>query len=66
MVLLFGRECIRVVPLQMEVLVRYGAEVGLCNKDGWNAFHIAARSGNPDILQFLHDINPALICKLES
>ena len=50
--------------LQVELLVKYGADVTLTNKDGWNAFHIAARSGKVEVLQYLYSLDSELIGKL--
>lgn len=37
----------------VKVLVRFGADVRLANRDGWSALHIAAFGGHTDILLFL-------------
>lgn len=37
------------------VLVQNGANLRLRNKDGWNCFHIAAREGQTNILNYLLD-----------
>lgn len=34
-------------------LLDHGADPMLQNKDGWNAFHIACREGDPEIIQHL-------------
>lgn len=34
-------------------LLRYGSDPALKNKDGWNAFHIACREGDPLVVQHL-------------
>jgi ankyrin repeat protein len=39
--------------------VRHGADLELKNKDGWTAFHIAARTGDHQLIAFLADISPA-------
>ncbi|XP_022801514.1 ankyrin repeat domain-containing protein 16-like, partial [Stylophora pistillata] len=36
-------------------LIQSGANMRLTNKDGWNCFHIAAREGNTEILNYLLD-----------
>lgn len=36
-------------------LVQNGGKMKLTNKDGWNCFHIAAREGHTDILNYLLD-----------
>ncbi|XP_077977693.1 ankyrin repeat domain-containing protein 16-like [Glandiceps talaboti] len=41
----------------VQELVRNGAKLTLKNKDGWNNFHIAAREGNQEILNYLLDDN---------
>ncbi|XP_077986466.1 notch-regulated ankyrin repeat-containing protein-like [Glandiceps talaboti] len=37
----------------VKVLVRFGADVKLANRDGWNALHIAAYGGHEDIALYL-------------
>lgn len=37
----------------VKLLVRFGADVRLANRDGWSALHIAAYGGHTDILLFL-------------
>ncbi|XP_033121933.1 notch-regulated ankyrin repeat-containing protein B-like [Anneissia japonica] len=37
----------------VKLLVQFGADVRLANKDGWNAVHIAAWGGHQDIALFL-------------
>jgi ankyrin repeat protein len=37
----------------VKLLVRFGADVQLANRDGWSAVHIAAFGGHTDILLFL-------------
>ena len=39
----------------IRVLVQNGANLRLRNKDGWNCFHIAAREGQTNILNYLLD-----------
>jgi ankyrin repeat protein len=39
--------------------VSHGADLELKNKDGWTAFHIAARTGDHQLIAFLADISPA-------
>ncbi|XP_077025623.1 ankyrin repeat domain-containing protein 16 isoform X2 [Tamandua tetradactyla] len=46
-------------------LVEHGANPLLQNKDGWNSFHIASREGDPQILQYLLSVSPA-VWKTES
>jgi len=40
-------------------LVSRGADLELKNKDGWTAFHIAARTGDHQLIAYLADISPA-------
>ncbi|XP_064616924.1 notch-regulated ankyrin repeat-containing protein-like [Liolophura sinensis] len=37
----------------VKVLVKFGADVRLANRDGWSALHIAAYGGHQDIALFL-------------
>lgn len=37
----------------VKLLVRFGADVRLANRDGWNPLHIAAYGGHNDIFLFL-------------
>ncbi|KAL8613247.1 hypothetical protein ACOMHN_001571 [Nucella lapillus] len=37
----------------VKLLVRFGADVRLANRDGWSAVHIAAYGGHTDILLYL-------------
>lgn len=37
----------------VKLLVKFGADVRLANRDGWSAVHIAAFGGHTDILLFL-------------
>lgn len=37
----------------VKVLVRFGADVRLANRDGWNPLHIAAYGGHNDIFLYL-------------
>ena len=41
----------------IETLFECGADATLKNKDGWTAFHLATREGDPDIVTLLlkHD-----------
>lgn len=41
----------------VKVLVRFGADVRLANRDGWSAVHIAAFGGHTDILLYLMTAN---------
>ena len=41
------------------VPVSHGADVRLENKDGWTTFHIAARTGDLQLINYLADICPA-------
>lgn len=36
-------------------LLNYGADLSLCNKDGWNAVHLATRTGNISLLTLLEN-----------
>jgi ankyrin repeat protein len=38
--------------------VNYGADLNIANKDGWTAFHIAARTGDLQLLAYLADTSP--------
>ena len=37
----------------VKLLVKFGADVRLANRDGWNALHIAAFGGHKDIAVYL-------------
>jgi len=37
----------------VKLLVKFGADVKLANRDGWNALHIAAFGGHQDIILYL-------------
>ncbi|XP_022084190.1 notch-regulated ankyrin repeat-containing protein-like [Acanthaster planci] len=37
----------------VKLLVQFGADVRLANRDGWNALHIAAYGGHDDIVLYL-------------
>ncbi|XP_077778327.1 notch-regulated ankyrin repeat-containing protein B [Podarcis muralis] len=37
----------------VKLLVRFGADVRLANRDGWSALHMAAFSGHQDIVLYL-------------
>ncbi|XP_023225466.1 notch-regulated ankyrin repeat-containing protein-like [Centruroides vittatus] len=37
----------------VKLLVKFGADVRLANRDGWSALHIAAYGGHQDIALFL-------------
>lgn len=41
----------------VKLLVRFGADVRLANRDGWSAVHIAAFGGHTDILLYLMTAN---------
>jgi len=41
----------------VKLLVRFGADVKLANRDGWNALHIAAYGGHQDIALYLISAN---------
>ncbi|KAH3799995.1 hypothetical protein DPMN_153646 [Dreissena polymorpha] len=41
----------------VKLLVKFGADVKLANRDGWNALHIAAYSGHQDIALYLISAN---------
>ncbi|XP_061124544.1 ankyrin repeat domain-containing protein 16 [Syngnathus typhle] len=41
-------------------LMEHSADPLLRNKDGWNAFHIACREGDPLVVHFLLDVAPDL------
>lgn len=41
----------------VKLLVRFGADVKLANRDGWNALHIAAFGGHQDIALYLISAN---------
>ncbi|OWF52608.1 Notch-regulated ankyrin repeat-containing protein [Mizuhopecten yessoensis] len=37
----------------VKLLVKFGADTKLANRDGWNALHIAAFGGHQDIILYL-------------
>lgn len=37
----------------VKLLVKFGADIKLANRDGWSAFHIAAFAGHQDIILYL-------------
>jgi len=41
----------------VKLLVRFGADVRLANRDGWSALHIAAWNGHRDIALYLINAN---------
>ncbi|KAL4219658.1 hypothetical protein ACF0H5_022230 [Mactra antiquata] len=41
----------------VKLLVKFGADVKLANRDGWNALHIAAYGGHQDIALYLISAN---------
>lgn len=41
----------------VKLLVKFGADVKLANRDGWNALHIAAFGGHQDIALYLISAN---------
>ncbi|KAL3870335.1 hypothetical protein ACJMK2_038409 [Sinanodonta woodiana] len=41
----------------VKLLVKFGADVKLANRDGWNALHIAAFGGHNDIVLYLIHAN---------
>jgi len=41
----------------LKLLVEFGADLTLCNKDGWTAFQIGSRSGDLEVLQFILNIH---------
>ena len=42
----------------VKILIEGQADLDLVNKDGWNAFHLAAREGDVDIMKFLLEKSP--------
>lgn len=45
--------CTRRCQEVIELLLEQGANPSLRNKDGWTAFHIACREGDPAVIQRL-------------
>lgn len=41
----------------VKLLVKFGADVKLANRDGWNALHIAAYGGHQEIALYLISAN---------
>ena len=41
----------------VKILVKFGADIKLANRDGWNALHIAAYGGHSDIALYLLSAN---------
>lgn len=41
----------------VKLLVKFGADVRMTNRDGWNALHIAAYGGHQDIALYLISAN---------
>ena len=41
----------------VKILVKFGADIKLANRDGWNALHIAAYGGHSDIALYLLSMN---------
>lgn len=37
----------------VKILIRYGADIRLANKDGWSALHLASYGGHPEIALYL-------------
>ena len=54
------KKSLRIVRL----LLSKEADVNLRNKDGWTAFHIAARAGSVEILELLLAQDPNLKCNI--
>ena len=54
------KKSLRIVRL----LLSKEADVNLRNKDGWTAFHIAARAGSVEILELLLAQDPNLKCNV--
>lgn len=44
----------------IQVFIKAGADLHLVNKDGWSCFHIACRTGDCDLINFLLEIDGAL------
>lgn len=56
--LMMAATCAENLPM-LELLVEEGnAVVSLRNKDGWDAFHIACRSGDVSMAKYLHSRHP--------
>ena len=41
----------------LKTLIQFKARIDLRNKDGWTAFHIACRTGNPEIVKYFLQID---------
>ena len=54
-----GVDAQKVVQILLE---QGGANATLQNKDGWNAFHLAAREGDINILNFIFQTSPISCC----
>ena len=53
--------CTKPVESIVKILVEKGASLKLRNKDGWNAFHLACRTGCSSIVAYLLDRNSVSI-----
>ncbi len=42
----------------VKLLVKFGADIRLANRDGWSPYHIAAFSGHRDIVLYLINVYP--------
>jgi len=45
----------------VKMLVEQGASTVLCNKDGWNAFHLTCRSGHLETVEYLYNRDPSSV-----
>ena len=50
---LYRRQVSRPSPWKRKLLVKFGADIRLANRDGWSALHIAAFGGHQDIVLYL-------------
>lgn len=51
----------------VKLLVKFGADIRLANRDGWSALHIAAYGGHQEIALYLiansrRQVNPQTVC----
>lgn len=50
----------------VKILIFNKADLSIANKDGWTAFHVAARAGSLDVLKELYKSNPNSVSTVSS